>query len=165
MFDAPFGVNVWAPLLWTRLAWDASMRESGGVVINNASGAAMSVRRNLHLYAASKAALVHLTRCLALELWPKVRVNAVAPGIVRTQISEPLWKEHEDMVDATTSLGRIGQVDDIAATIAFLVSPAASYITGQTIAVDGGRLLDATVQPHARLGDDARHASGVPGIS
>ena len=93
-----------------------------------------------------------------------MRVNAVAPGIIRTQISEPLWKEHEDLVDATTALGRIGEVDDIAATIAFLVSPAASYITGQ-IAVDGGSLLEATVQPHARLGDDARHASGVPGIS
>ena len=149
VFEVTFGVNVWAPLLWTQLVWDASMREHGGVVINNASLSAMSVRRNMHLYAASKAALVHLTRCLALELAPRVRVNAVAPGLIRTRISEPLWKEHEDEANATTPLGRIGEPSDVASAIAFLASPAASFITGETIAIDGGRLLDIGVQPHA----------------
>jgi NAD(P)-dependent dehydrogenase (short-subunit alcohol dehydrogenase family) len=149
-FARTFDVNVWGPFLWTRLVWDAWMREHGGAVINNASLGAMSVRRGLHLYAASKAALVHLTRCLALELAPQVRVNAVAPGLIRTQISESLWRDHEDDVRATTPLGRIGEPDDIASAIAFLASPAASFITGETIVVDGGRLLDITPHPLQR---------------
>jgi NAD(P)-dependent dehydrogenase (short-subunit alcohol dehydrogenase family) len=134
-------VNLWGPILWTGLAWRAWMREHGGVVINTASLGGLAVGPNLGIYHASKAALIHLTRHLALELAPKVRVNAVAPGVVRTRLAEALWKEHEPDVVNATPLGRIGEPPDVAATVAFLASDAASWITGQTIVMDGGQVL------------------------
>ncbi|WP_260326280.1 SDR family oxidoreductase [Streptomyces sp. TLI_185] len=90
---------------------------------------------------ASKAALIHLTRQLALELSPKVRVNAMAAGVVRTKPAEALWKEHEQAVSSATALGRIGEPADIASAVAFLVSDAESWITGETMVIDGGQLL------------------------
>ena len=85
--------NVWAPILWTQLAWRAWMAEHGGAVINTASLGGLTREPELGVYNVTKAALIHLTRQLALELAPKVRVNAVAPGVVRTRLSEALWKE------------------------------------------------------------------------
>ena len=72
---------------------------------------------------------------------PNVRVNAVAPGVIRTRLSEALWKEHESEVAATTPLGRIGEPPDVASAVAFLVSDAASWITGHTIVIDGGQMI------------------------
>jgi NAD(P)-dependent dehydrogenase (short-subunit alcohol dehydrogenase family) len=94
-FTKTFDVNLWAPILWTSLATRAWMGEHGGVVVNTASIGGMGFEANLGLYNASKAALIHLTKQLALELSPKVRVNAVAPGVVRTKLAAALWKEQE----------------------------------------------------------------------
>ncbi|MEU0949986.1 SDR family oxidoreductase [Streptomyces canus] len=140
-FAKTFDVNLWAPVLWTGLATRAWMGEHGGAVVNTASVGGMAFEANIGLYNASKAALIHLTRQLALELSPKVRVNAVAPGVVRTKLAEALWKEHEQAVSASTALGRIGEPADIASAVAFLVSDAASWITGETMVIDGGQLL------------------------
>jgi NAD(P)-dependent dehydrogenase (short-subunit alcohol dehydrogenase family) len=140
-FAKTFDVNLWAPVLWTGLATRAWMGEHGGAVVNTASVGGMAFEANIGLYNASKAALIHLTRQLALELSPKVRVNAVAPGLVRTKLAEALWKEHEQALSASTALGRIGEPADIASAVAFLVSDAASWITGETIVIDGGQLL------------------------
>ncbi|WP_367325846.1 SDR family oxidoreductase [Streptomyces sp. HUAS ZL42] len=140
-FAKTFDVNLWAPLLWTGLATRAWMGEHGGAVVNTASVGGMAFEANIGLYNASKAALIHLTKQLALELSPKVRVNAVAPGVVRTKLAEALWKEHEQTVSASTALGRIGEPADIASAVAFLVSDAASWITGETMVIDGGQLL------------------------
>ncbi|MEU9115184.1 SDR family oxidoreductase [Streptomyces sp. NPDC048483] len=140
-FAKTFDVNLWAPVLWTGLATRAWMGEHGGAVVNTASVGGMAGEANIGLYNASKAALIHLTRQLALELSPKVRVNAVAPGVVRTKLAEALWKEHEQAVSASTALGRIGEPADIASAVAFLVSDAASWITGETMVIDGGQLL------------------------
>ncbi len=144
-FAKTFDVNLWAPVLWTGLATRAWMGEHGGTVVNTASVGGMAFEANIGLYNASKAALIHLTRQLALELSPKVRVNAVAPGVVRTKLAEALWKEHEEDVSASTALGRIGEPADIAAAVAFLVSDAASWITGETMVIDGGQLLGDAV--------------------
>ncbi|MGW7041126.1 SDR family oxidoreductase [Streptomyces avermitilis] len=140
-FAKTFDVNLWAPVLWTGLATRAWMGEHGGAVVNTASVGGMAFEANIGLYNASKAALIHLTKQLALELSPKVRVNAVAPGVVRTKLAEALWKEHEQAVSAATALGRIGEPADIASAVAFLVSDAASWITGETMVIDGGQLL------------------------
>jgi NAD(P)-dependent dehydrogenase (short-subunit alcohol dehydrogenase family) len=148
-FAKTIDTNVWAPILWTQLAWRAWMSEHGGTVVNVASVGGLAVSPNLGVYHVSKAALIHLTRQLALELAPKVRVNAVAPGIVRTKLSEALWKDDEDRVADITPLGRIGEPDDVAEAVAFLASDRASWITGEALVIDGGQLLNVA-QSEAR---------------
>ena len=95
-FARTIDTNVWAPILWTQAAWRAWMGEHGGTVVNTASLAGLTVSPNLGIYHLTKAALIHLTKQLALELAPQVRVNAVAPGIVRTRLSEMLWKDQRE---------------------------------------------------------------------
>ncbi|MBO0856139.1 MAG: SDR family oxidoreductase, partial [Nocardia sp.] len=140
-FAKTFDVNLWAPILWTSLVTTAWMAEHGGSVINIASIGGMSHEANIGVYNASKAALIHLTEQLALELSPTVRVNAIAPGLVRTRMAEALWRDYEHVVAAATALDRIGEPTDIAPAIAFLVSDAAKWITGQVLAIDGGQVL------------------------
>jgi NAD(P)-dependent dehydrogenase (short-subunit alcohol dehydrogenase family) len=154
-FAKTFDVNVWAPILWTGLAWRAWMAEHGGTVVNTASLGGLVVGANLGVYHASKAALIHITRQLALELGPKVRVNGVAPGVVRTRLAEALWKEDEDAVAAKTPLGRIGEPEDVGAAVAFLASDAAGWITGETLVIDGGQILGSP----APVGEGAAAAS------
>ncbi|MGW4481500.1 SDR family oxidoreductase [Rhodococcus triatomae] len=143
-FAKTMDVNLWAPLLWTRLAVEAWMGEHGGSVVNTASIGGLGHEAGIGMYNVSKAALIYLTKQLALELSPRIRVNSVAPGVVRTKLAEALWKEHEEQVAASTALARIGEPEDVAAAIAFLASDAASWITGETMVIDGGmRLGDA----------------------
>jgi NAD(P)-dependent dehydrogenase (short-subunit alcohol dehydrogenase family) len=134
-------VNVWAPILWTQLAWREWMREHGGAVVNVASLGGLAIGPEIGLYCGSKAALLHLSRQLAYELAPTVRVNALAPGLVRTRLAEALWQEDEQGQADATPMNRIGEPVDIAAAIAFLAGPEASWITGETMVVDGGQLL------------------------
>ncbi|RQM33158.1 SDR family oxidoreductase [Rhodococcus ruber] len=148
-FAKTFDVNLWGPVLWTSLAVQAWMGEHGGAVVNTASIGGMAPEANIGLYNASKAALIHLTRQLALELAPRVRVNAVAPGVVRTRLAEALWKDHEDRLEAALPLGRIGEPADIASAVAFLASDAASWITGDTLVVDGGAMLGTAAAAEA----------------
>ena len=140
-FAKTFDVNLWAPLLWTGLATTAWMGEHGGSVINTASIGGLGHEAGLGVYNTTKAALIHLTKQLALELSPKIRVNAVAPGVVRTRLAEALWKDHEPQVAASTALNRIGEPDDVAAAVVFLASEAAAWITGETMVIDGGQRL------------------------
>ena len=133
--------NLWAPILWTSLAVKTWMGEHGGAVVNTSSVGGIAVAANLGVYNASKAALIQVTRQLALELGPKVRVNAVAPAVVRTRLAEALWRDYEDALSASYPLGRIGEPEDVASAVAFLVSDAAAWITGETLVVDGGALL------------------------
>lgn len=140
-FAKIFDVNLWGPLLWTSLAVKAWMGEHGGTVVNTASVGGMSSAPLMGMYNATKAALIHLTKQLALELSPGVRVNAVCPGVVRTKLAEILWKENEDGLSAAMPLGRIGEPIDVAEAVTFLASDAASWITGQALVIDGGQLL------------------------
>jgi NAD(P)-dependent dehydrogenase (short-subunit alcohol dehydrogenase family) len=139
-FAKTFDTNLWGPILWTSLAVKAWMGEHGGSVVNTASIGGIHVAPNLGVYNASKAALIHVTKQLALELAPKVRVNGVAPAVVRTKLAAALF-EHEAEVAAAYPLGRIGEPDDVSSAVAFLASDAAAWITGETLVIDGGALL------------------------
>jgi 3alpha(or 20beta)-hydroxysteroid dehydrogenase len=98
-----------------------------------------TIEKSSALYAGSKAALAMMTRELAAELGPAgIRVNGVAPGLTHTPISAIMPDDRRRWIVGNTAVGRIGQPEDIAATTAFLLSPAARFITGQIIAVDGG---------------------------
>lgn len=140
-FAKIFEVNLWAPLLWTSLAVKAWMGEHGGAVVNTSSIGGLHWSPAMGLYNATKAALLHVTKQLALELSPQVRVNAICPGVVRTRLAEALWKGNEDPLSESTPLGRIGEPSDVADAVAFLVSDAASWITGEAMVIDGGQVL------------------------
>ncbi len=133
-----WAVNQLGPLLYARESWSQWMQANGGCIVNVASIAGLEPSPWLGAYNVSKAGVIHLTRQLALEMAPGVRVNAVAPSVVRTQLAAALWKDHEPEAAAAHPLGRIGEPADIANAIVFLASDAASWITGVTLAVDGG---------------------------
>jgi NAD(P)-dependent dehydrogenase (short-subunit alcohol dehydrogenase family) len=131
-------VNVLGPLAWTRRARDAWMGEHGGAIVNVASIAGLRPSPGIGLYGVSKAALIRLTTELAVELAPRIRVNAVAPAVVKTKFATALYEGREEQVSAAYPLKRLGVPEDIAGAVAFLLSDAASWITGQTLVLDGG---------------------------
>ena len=133
-------LNQTAVLVWSQLAVRASMRENGGAIVNVSSIGGMSVEPGIGWYNVTKAAVLHLTRQLAAELGPRVRVNCVAPGLVRTHLARALWEDGEKAISARLPLRRIGEPDDIAKVILFLTSEAAGWMTGQTVVVDGGAM-------------------------
>lgn len=138
--DKTVEVNQRAILVWTQAAWHAAMRQSGGVVINVSSIGGMSVEPGIGWYNVTKAAVIAVTRQLAYELGPTVRVNALAPGLVRTDFARALWERHGEAVAARLPLRRLGEPDDIAAAALFLASDAAGWMTGHTLVVDGGAM-------------------------
>jgi len=134
-------VNQTGYLLWTKLVWEAGMQDRGGNVLNVASIGGMRAGEAIGWYNVTKAAVIHLTTQLARELAPSVRVNALAPGLVKTDFARALWEPAEEAIARRTPLRRLGEPQDIANAALFLVSDAASWITGQTLAIDGGALL------------------------
>ncbi|HEY5684915.1 MAG TPA: SDR family oxidoreductase [Acidimicrobiia bacterium] len=136
--DKTWAVNQRAPLVWARLAHRAWMERHGGSIVNVASVGGIRPAALLGAYNIGKAALIHMTHQLAFELAPKVRVNAVAPGIVKTRLSEMLWTTDESAAAAVHPLGRLGEPEDVARAITYLCSEQASWITGVVLPVDGG---------------------------
>jgi len=136
-----FAVNVLAPLAWTRRARDAWMGEHGGAVVNVASIAGLRASVGIGMYGVTKAALIRLTVELAAELGPGIRVNAVAPAVVKTKFATALYEGREEQAAQAYPLKRLGVPDDIAGAVAFLLSEQASWITGQTLVIDGGITL------------------------
>ncbi|MBN6040690.1 SDR family oxidoreductase [Amycolatopsis sp. 195334CR] len=134
-------VNVLAPLAWTRQARDAWMGEHGGSVVNVASVAGLGASPGIGMYGISKAALIRLTVELGYELGPGIRVNAVAPAVVKTKFATALYEGKEAEVSAEYPMKRLGLPEDIAGAVAFLLSDEAGWITGQTMVLDGGRTL------------------------
>lgn len=136
-WDAQLDLNARAPLLLTR-ALAPLLRRCGGSVVNVADvGGGLVAWRGFAAYCASKAALVRLTECLALELAPRVRVNAVAPGTVLWPEAYPAARRRR--LAARIPLGRAGTPEDVAAAVRFLAE--APYVTGVVLPVDGGRRL------------------------
>ena len=144
-WDKTFQVNLRGPLNWIQSAWESGMKESGGSVLNISSIGGLRAGGPIGVYDTTKAALVHLTAHLATEMGPKVRVNAIAPGLVKTDFARVLVEGVGDAVAARTPLRRLGEPQDIASAALFLSSDAASWITGQTLVVDGGALLTSAM--------------------
>lgn len=134
-------VNCLAALSWTNHVVATGLRERGGAIVNVSSTAALKPAANIGFYGASKAMLSHLTQQLAVELAPTIRVNAVAPAVVKTKFAAALYEGRESDVASVYPLRRLGEPADIGHLVAFLASPRASWITGQTIVIDGGLTL------------------------
>ena len=134
-------VNVEGALLLAQAAWRVWMQDHGGVILNIGSVGGLSPAPFIGIYNASKAAILHMTRQLALELGPGVRVNALAPGLVKTHMARALWETDEEGIGKRHPMGRIGVPDDIAGAALYLSSDAASWVTGSTLVLDGGMSL------------------------
>ena len=139
-WDQLFAVNVRAPFFITQAIGARMLEAGGGTIVNVGSLSAEVATRGSVPYSSSKAALVQMTRVLAAFWAPKVRVNAVGPGYIRTSINARWFEdaENERFVVNRTPLGRVGEPDDVVGAVIFLASPASSYITGQHLLVDGG---------------------------
>ncbi|MFN8070838.1 MAG: SDR family oxidoreductase [Mycobacterium sp.] len=133
--------NCIAALSWIQHAYRGWMGDHGGAVVNVSSVAAVRPASQIGFYGATKAMLTYLTEQLAVELGPAIRVNAVAPAVVKTQFAEPLYAGREESVAATYPLKRLGDPADIANAVAFLLSAEAAWITGRLLVVDGGITL------------------------
>lgn len=133
-----FAVNVEAPLRLVQCAWSGWMAEHGGSVVNICTEGARHVGPRIGAYNTSKAALLHLTGQLAGELAPRVRVNSVSPGLVRTEMARFVWEPGETEIASGLPLGRIGEPEDVARAVLWLCSDAAEWITGADLLVDGG---------------------------
>ena len=139
-WDKTFEVNLRGIFVLTKLVYEASMETHGGAIVNVASIGGLRPGVALGVYNVTKAGVIMLTRQLAREIGGKVRVNAVAPGLIKTRFAEALWADESilDRVLASNPMGRIGLPEEVAGAVAFLASDAASYINGEVIVIDGG---------------------------
>ena len=140
-YDKTFQVNVRGAFVWTQLAYRSWMQEHGGSVINIASVGGLKYGGLIGIYDTTKAALIHLTKHLAVELAPEVRVNAIAPGLVKTDFAKALYQSGEEAVAAMMPMKRLGVPDDIAPAAVYLASDTASWVTGHVLVLDGGILV------------------------
>jgi len=135
--------NLTAPLLWIQLAWKSWMKEHGGSIINISSVGGLATNPILGVYDVTKAALIHLSKQLAAELAPKVRVNVIAPGLIKTDFAHALWADGKgEQVARSYPLRRLGEPEDIAEAALFLSDDLRSgWMTGNTMVIDGGGLI------------------------
>lgn len=139
-FDRLFALNVRAPFFLTQQTGALMLERGSGSIVNITSLAGEVVTGAPIMYQASKAALIQMTRAFAQRWGPAVRVNAVAPGYIRTSLNKE-WLdigENRRWVEDRNAMSRVGEPDDVVGAVVFLASPAAGYITGQNIRVDGG---------------------------
>jgi gluconate 5-dehydrogenase/2-deoxy-D-gluconate 3-dehydrogenase len=142
-WDAIMNINLKGYFLCSQAAGKRMVERRKGRIINVASDAAFTAIPSMGAYSICKAGIVMLTRVLARELGSYgIRVNAIAPGLVRTELSRPYWSDPEflEHIKAMTPLGRIGETRDVVGAALFLASNASDYISGNTILVNGGGL-------------------------
>ncbi|MEU1013313.1 SDR family oxidoreductase [Streptomyces sp. NPDC005890] len=140
-----FETNVISALGFAQKTWHAWQKDNGGAIVNIASVAGLAPSPFIGAYGVSKAAMINLTQQLAHEFAPKVRVNAIAPAVVKTKFAQALYEGREEEAAAAYPLGRLGVPADIGGAAAFLTSEQSDWITGQTLVVDGGIFLNAGV--------------------
>jgi len=143
VFDKIMAVNVKAPLELAKAAHPSMLERGGGSIVNVASVGGLRPERMLGLYSVSKAALISLTKVLAVEWAPKIRVNVICPGLVRTKFSAALWQDENILHDfmARVPLKRMAEPEEIAPLAVFLASGAAAYCTGGVYTVDAGQTV------------------------
>ena len=139
-WDKTFEVNLRGVFVLTRLVYSAWLEAHGGAIVNIASIGGLRPGIGLGIYNVTKAGIIMLTRQLAREMGGRVRVNAVAPGVIKTRFAEALWGNEAilERILAQNPLGRIGMPEEVAAAVLFLASDAASYVNGEVLVVDGG---------------------------
>ncbi|MGW2029414.1 MULTISPECIES: SDR family oxidoreductase [Streptomyces] len=140
-----FETNVISALGFAQKTWHAWQKDNGGAIVNIASIAGLAPSPFIGAYGVSKAAMINLTQQLAHEFAPRVRVNAIAPAVVKTKFAQALYENREEEAAAAYPLGRLGVPSDIGGAAAFLTSEQSDWITGQTLVVDGGIFLNAGV--------------------
>jgi 3-oxoacyl-[acyl-carrier protein] reductase len=138
-----FETNVISALGFAQRTWHAWQKDNGGAIVNIASVAGLAPSPFIGAYGVSKAAMINLTVQLAHEFAPGVRVNAIAPAVVKTKFAQALYEGREEEAAAAYPLGRLGVPSDIGGAAAFLTSTQSDWITGQTLVVDGGIFLNA----------------------
>ncbi|MFR9797358.1 SDR family oxidoreductase [Streptomyces sp. MS06] len=140
-----FETNVLSALGFAQRTWHAWQKDNGGAIVNVASVAGLSASPFIGVYGVSKAAMINLTAQLAHEFAPGVRVNAIAPAVVKTRFAQALYEGREEEAAAAYPLKRLGVPSDIGGAAAFLTSEQSDWVTGQTLVVDGGIFLNAGV--------------------
>ena len=142
-WDRVMAVDLKGTWLCSRAAGDAMLRRGSGVIVNMSWDHVLQGQGNATglIYAVAKGGVLALSRCLARELAPRVRVNVVAPGWIKTKWAERLDSATHDAIVSKTPLARFGMPEDVAAAVVFLVSPEAGFITGETILVGGGAVM------------------------
>jgi 3-oxoacyl-[acyl-carrier protein] reductase len=133
-----FEVNCLAAIAWVQEAYRAWMKDHGGAVVNVSSLSSVRAAPGIGFYGATKAMINSITELLAVELGPGIRVNGVAPAVVKTKFATALYEGREDEVSRAYPLKRLGEPQDVGSVVAFLLSEDAGWLTGQTIVVDGG---------------------------
>ncbi|MDI7267378.1 MAG: glucose 1-dehydrogenase [Myxococcota bacterium] len=141
VWDKIFEVNLRGPFVLCKAAAERMLGAGGGAIVNVVSAAALRPMPGLGAYGVSKAALLHLTRTLAREWAPAIRVNAVAPGLVNTDFSKAIISDPDFLKEALRDVpaGRYAEPAEIVDAVLFLASDAARYVTGETLVVDGGK--------------------------
>ncbi|MGR6969081.1 SDR family oxidoreductase [Streptomyces cynarae] len=140
-----FETNVVSALGFAQKTWHAWQKDNGGAIVNIASVAGLNASPFIGAYGISKAAMINLTLQLAHEFAPGVRVNTIAPAVVKTKFAQALYEGREEEAAASYRLGRLGVPSDIGGAAAFLTSDQSDWITGQTLVLDGGHYLNAAV--------------------
>ncbi|GAA3649385.1 SDR family oxidoreductase [Nocardioides ginsengisoli] len=136
-------VNCVAALSWVQKAYRAWLADHGGAIVNVSSVSSIRTAPGIGFYGATKAMLNSITELLAVELGPDIRVNGVAPAVVKTKFASKLYEDREDAVAKAYPLKRLGVPEDIGSVVAFLLSEDAGWLTGQTLVIDGGVTLTA----------------------
>jgi 7-alpha-hydroxysteroid dehydrogenase len=148
-FDAMYRLNVLAAFSLSKAVVPHMLAHDGGAIVNVASMVGHTPERGYVAYGTSKGALIQMTRLMASDLAPRIRVNAVAPGTIETPlIADALAiDEVRGAIEATTPLGVVGDPGDIALGVLYLASPAGKYLTGELLAIDGG-----CIKPNCDIG-------------
>ncbi len=141
-WDAVLDTDLKSTFLTTKAAAQIMMRKKKGAIVNIASVVGLMGNAGQANYAAAKAGVIGLTKACAKELAPRnVRVNAVAPGFIATDMTDVIPEKNKEVMLQSIPLGRMGQAEDVASAVCFLASDDASYITGQVLKVDGGMVM------------------------